>query len=98
MQNALFRLLDNLFLGLPRARTNSSDLFIQPYTFNPKGMHWNRLKKLVCLPLSFGIWMDGDPNQENVVQKPCFSTKFRITFFLAHLWLICGFIGLFVDY
>ena len=39
-----------LFLGRPRARTNVNDLFIQPYTFNRKGMHWNRLNRLLCLP------------------------------------------------
>ena len=55
-----------LFLGRPRARTNVNDLFIQPYTSNRKGMHWNRLKKLVCLRPLFFIWMDGDPNMENV--------------------------------
>ena len=46
-----------LFLALPRTRTNVNDLFIQPYTSNRKGMHWNRLKQLVCLPhevLEFG--------------------------------------------
>ena len=78
-----------LFLGLPRARTNVNDLFIQPYTSNRKGMRWNRLKQLVRSPHFFFIWMDGDPNQEQFVQKPCFSTKFRIpnffSLFIAYL-------------
>ena len=83
------RRLDNLFLGLPRTRTNVNDLFIQPYTSNRKDMHWNRLNKLVRSPHFFGIWMDGDPNQEHLVQKPCFSTKFRVpilfSLFMAYL-------------
>ena len=90
-----------LFLGLPRTRTNVNDPFIQPYKSNRKGMHWNRLKKLVCLPhILFGIWTDGDPNQDNVVQKPCYSTKFRISIllFMVYLWPVYEFICQFMDY
>ena len=85
-----------LFLGRPKARTNVSDIFIQPYTLNRKGMHWIRLKKLVCLP--FFIWMDGDHNQENVVQKPCFFDKLQDSqFFSAHSLRICKVISIFMD-
>ena len=78
-----------LFLGLPRTPTNVNDLFIQPYTPNHKHMHWNRLKKFVSLPVFLRFWTDGDPYQENVVQKLCFSSKFTISKLLcmAYLWI-----------
>ena len=74
-----------LFPGLPRTPTHANDLFIQPYTSNHKDMHWNRFKKLVYLRDIYGFWLDGDPHQENVVQKLCFSTTFWISKMLSIL-------------
>ena len=55
-----------LFLGLPRTPTNV-----------------NASKSQYVYPMFFGgFWMDGNPNQEQIVQKLCFSTKFRIFSFV----------------
>ena len=45
----------------------------------------------------FGIWMDGDPTQENFVQERRPNSGFPICL-LTYLWLIYGFIGLFMAY
>ena len=37
----------------------------------------------------WGIWLDGDPNQENVVQKILFFDQIQDSqFFMAYLWRI----------
>ena len=50
-------------------------------------MHWNRLKKLVRSPRIFwGMWMDGDPDQETK-SETLFCDQIQDSHFLFSLFM-----------